>query len=244
MRPIPDHQEVFVNVSTDASIIIELLDLERDVGEPEILSYYFNQLAADNDVAPDKCHTFHTIQLMNDRFMPTIDANEEELSFTRMVIVGKQYAYKYRNKNKHQSSQQQQSTTRTDAVHNVRDIRPGDEGEDLVYIIMTLVRLRNVDSDVLITCNLPLTHQRSFIYDTYHADHPNASPLSTEEIDAAWSAVNIEDLLTASAEPETGLNDLQLASMEKLLEIFPEVRDFARFLDSFRINDWSLFVNE
>ena len=47
-RPVPDHQEVYMN-EHEASIIIELLDLNTEEAEDHVIRYYFNDLAGHNE---------------------------------------------------------------------------------------------------------------------------------------------------------------------------------------------------
>ncbi|TFJ86956.1 hypothetical protein NSK_002043 [Nannochloropsis salina CCMP1776] len=49
IRQVPDNQEVFIDDASDASLILELLDLERDKEGLEAATYFFNDLAEHND---------------------------------------------------------------------------------------------------------------------------------------------------------------------------------------------------
>ncbi len=48
-RPIPDNQEVFVDATSDQSVIVELLDLAEETSDAECSAFHFNSLAHDND---------------------------------------------------------------------------------------------------------------------------------------------------------------------------------------------------
>jgi hypothetical protein len=48
LREVPDNQEVFTDVHTDQSIIIDLLEFS-EVGNEQAAQYHFDQLAADNE---------------------------------------------------------------------------------------------------------------------------------------------------------------------------------------------------
>ena len=48
-RPVPDHQEVFSDVDTDQSLIVELLGFEADKSNTDNIEYCFRDLAAAND---------------------------------------------------------------------------------------------------------------------------------------------------------------------------------------------------
>lgn len=109
-------------------------------------------------------------------------------SFTRMALFGKQYIKKY-----HSPS------------------APVDE----VYIVMVLVRLRNVGTDILITLNIPVKDE-----------------IRTFPLDQWFSDVNI---LVAGSPQE--------ASYSQIFTAVPAINLFREFLYTFKINDWSLFVN-
>ncbi|XP_063786881.1 ran guanine nucleotide release factor [Pseudophryne corroboree] len=49
LREIPDNQEVFIHRSTDQSIIVELLEYQEGMSDPEAARYHFEDVAASND---------------------------------------------------------------------------------------------------------------------------------------------------------------------------------------------------
>ena len=89
LRPVPDHQEVYMNDS-EVSIIIELLDLNHEEVDDKILHYYFQDLAGHNE--SEKTTVLSENIAMSDDFMPLIGP-----SFPRMAIIGKQSVKKYRS---------------------------------------------------------------------------------------------------------------------------------------------------
>lgn len=108
--------------------------------------------------------------------------------FTRMALIGKQYVKKYHSP---------------------------DAPVDEVYIILVLIRLRNVGTDLLITLNIPVK------------DEIRALPLDT------WfSDVNI---LTVGSPLESTYDTVYTA--------LPPINLFREVLHTFKINDWSLFGN-
>jgi hypothetical protein len=49
-RPVPDNQEVFVDVDTDQSLVVEVLEHEAEVADgPAAATFMFTSLAHDND---------------------------------------------------------------------------------------------------------------------------------------------------------------------------------------------------
>lgn len=49
IRPVPDHQEVFADPNRDESLIFELLDLKRDVGDDGSAIWFLRDLATEQD---------------------------------------------------------------------------------------------------------------------------------------------------------------------------------------------------
>ncbi|XP_073507106.1 ran guanine nucleotide release factor [Phyllobates terribilis] len=49
LREIPDNQEVFVHPRTDQSIVVELLEYQWGVSDPDAARYHFEDVAASND---------------------------------------------------------------------------------------------------------------------------------------------------------------------------------------------------
>ncbi|XP_069799468.1 ran guanine nucleotide release factor [Dendropsophus ebraccatus] len=49
LREIPDNQEVFVHTNTDQSIIVELLEYQEGVSDPNAARCHFEDVAASND---------------------------------------------------------------------------------------------------------------------------------------------------------------------------------------------------
>ncbi len=189
LRDIPDHQEVFLHHDSEASIIVELLDLEKDASESNILSHYFTDLAKHND-----CQNYEIFQQslsMPDGFMPHVTP-----AFSRLACTGKQMVKKYRSE---------------------------QAKVDYVYIALVVVRLRNVDTDVLISLNLPLSEQRLSLL-------PPGSDVTA--IDALFQTT--EALILGDHSHSPGIVQLEI--------VFPEVKSFQDFLHHFRIQDWSLFL--
>ncbi|XP_075711652.1 ran guanine nucleotide release factor [Rhinoderma darwinii] len=49
LREIPDNQEVFVHADTDQSIIVEILEYQGGMSDPDAARYHFEDVAASND---------------------------------------------------------------------------------------------------------------------------------------------------------------------------------------------------
>jgi hypothetical protein len=209
LREVPDHQEVFLHITTEASLITELLDLEKSasVTDDNIIEYYFDELGKDNEATQSqllwKCST------PADTFMPSIGGG----SYHRMFCVGKQLVTKYRSQN-----------TPT----------------DYVYIFLVLVRLRNVETDLLIQLNIPFKEERMRSLES----SLQASVTSMQQIDDLFG----QSLPSSHGQPHP-MNELLMMEDHSLNQqllliesLFPEVKDFQTFLYYLRIQDWSLFL--
>lgn len=135
VRPVPDHQEVFADVDTDSSLIVEVLEIHptENVGR-----YYFRDMAEANgaegggtveeegvldaaDVAPTRCAPA--------ALAPTACAYRAPVSanFELYSVRGLQEVAKFR-----------------EAVTNS------------VLLLMAVIRLPNQTADVLVTVNQPI----------------------------------------------------------------------------------------
>eukprot|EP01089_Gocevia_fonbrunei_P012661 TRINITY_DN3055_c0_g1_i1.p1 TRINITY_DN3055_c0_g1~~TRINITY_DN3055_c0_g1_i1.p1 ORF type:complete len:197 (+),score=34.88 TRINITY_DN3055_c0_g1_i1:121-711(+) len=93
LRQVPDNQEVFVDVNTDQSIIIELLALEENVPNSESIKYFFDDLAESND-AKEGATIIQTI---------TLDENKVPLfgkDIHKSALLGDQYVSKFNEQSK------------------------------------------------------------------------------------------------------------------------------------------------
>jgi len=134
LRQIPDNQEVFVHKDSDISIIIELLEMV-DVPANEMCKYHFNEL---NDCNEGEGDIVEANEVRN--FTSTnMSSSQSPLVFPRIftqvpdcdigILVGKQ---------------------------QVRKFRSPSAPLDTVYIILIVVRLAGVETDCLISVNLPV----------------------------------------------------------------------------------------
>ena len=206
-RPVPDHQEVFLN-DHEVSINTELLDLGHDQSDDMVLSYYFHDLATNNESQHHQI--LHERLILEDQhpttvfghvpaeqggqqgFMPAIGG-----SHTKMMLIGKQSVKKYRSE--------------TSPLHDV-------------YIIMTLIRLRNVDTDVLLTFNIPSTLLST----------RNISPETLE------MNLNLDFFISPTAAAADG-HDEGDEGHQALTSALPELVNYREYLQSFQVRDWQLF---
>ncbi|KAG2181329.1 hypothetical protein INT43_008912 [Umbelopsis isabellina] len=81
IRQIPDNQEVFVDASTEQSLIIELLQLVAEAQGDEVAKYHFQQLAEDNEAAES---TVNKIERLEDHHL-SADALIHVLNGTQKI---------------------------------------------------------------------------------------------------------------------------------------------------------------
>lgn len=132
LRPVPDHQEVYLNSATESSVIVEILQYNKDFNEdstdPDIdynigglMAYYFNDLAEFNESSETIIHYNN----------PAFSPNFESLPISRMknihCILGSQKSSKYHSKT---------------------------EKEEEVLILLFLIRLKEYETDILISYNI------------------------------------------------------------------------------------------
>lgn len=138
VRPVPDHQEVFADVDTDSSVIVEVLELHE---AENVAQYYFHDMAEANgaedggtvedeavmdsaDVSPTKCVP---AAFCAPRRPPTEPTAPRSVQSEFYSVRGLQQVAKFR-----------------EAVANS------------VLLLMGVIRLPNQQSDVLVTVNRPL----------------------------------------------------------------------------------------
>lgn len=88
VRLVPDNQEVLVDAASDASIIVELLELDPSLTAANALSHHFNELAAANE-------TQHFTVLSECTAMPTACFMPALAPHRRMALIGKQMVRKH-----------------------------------------------------------------------------------------------------------------------------------------------------
>ncbi|KAJ1397644.1 hypothetical protein B484DRAFT_458656 [Ochromonadaceae sp. CCMP2298] len=88
LRQVPDHQEVFVDQGSEASLIVELLSLDADVADEHAVQHYFNQLAEHNEAATSA--VLDQAIVADPSFMLSFSAHP------RMALVGRQSVPKHR----------------------------------------------------------------------------------------------------------------------------------------------------
>jgi hypothetical protein len=94
LRPIPDHQEVFLDPSDDSCIIVELMELDTEHGDGGgAIRHQFAELASQNES--------HGTSLVNDHVFvyPMSFISSLDSSVSRYGVVGVQNIQKHRSAN-------------------------------------------------------------------------------------------------------------------------------------------------
>eukprot|EP00833_Pecoramyces_ruminatium_P010820 jgi/Orpsp1_1/1184852/evm.model.c7180000091256.1 len=90
IREVPDNQEVYVDINTDQSIIIELLEQAQDASNDECGLYHFKQLAEDN-----KADNYEILR--NEDIAPQ-DIPNIKIDSIKKIVLGKQIISKFNEK--------------------------------------------------------------------------------------------------------------------------------------------------
>ncbi|KAG0265059.1 hypothetical protein DFQ27_000854 [Actinomortierella ambigua] len=144
-REVPSHQEVFANVDTDQSIIVEILELANDATDDQCAQFHFRQLAEDND-AEDS-------QVSQVKRVPNADLPQWPADAKIYLLDGQQRVAKFNEaKTRPTASTTTTTTTTTTATGQGRSQDP----HNLVEIRMAVIRLPHVTTDMVLTYNAPL----------------------------------------------------------------------------------------
>ena len=91
VRQIPDHQEVFVDNESEASVIVELLQLESSFQDLEAIRHHFQDLADANEATDTKIISEGSFTA--EEFIPSVTAVD-----CKHALIGKQTVGKYRTR--------------------------------------------------------------------------------------------------------------------------------------------------
>ncbi|KAF9941723.1 hypothetical protein BGZ65_001851 [Modicella reniformis] len=137
VREVPDHQEVFVNLDEDQSVIVEILELATESTDESCAAFHFQQLADDNDAADTS--VIQSVSILNNVELPTWPAEAKIY-----LLLGQQRVAKFNERQRQQeAAQQTQHPT-------------GSDARNLVQIMMVVVRLPRQETDIVISYNVPL----------------------------------------------------------------------------------------
>lgn len=89
LREIPDNQEVFVHPNTDQSLIVELVEYQAQVADPDAARYHFEDIAGSNKASEPG--SFQTASVGT---LPKADVSLSECS-SAWVLTGTQCVSKF-----------------------------------------------------------------------------------------------------------------------------------------------------
>ncbi|KAF9426427.1 hypothetical protein BGZ94_006537 [Podila epigama] len=133
IREVPDHQEVFVNVDEDQSVIVEILQLASEAPDDACAAFHYQQLAEDNDA--EESSTIQNVSILSNAELPGWPAEAKIY-----LLLGQQRIAKF---NEQQRQQEQGGAGAVDT-------------RNLVQIMMVVVRLPRQETDIVISYNVPL----------------------------------------------------------------------------------------
>ncbi|KAG0249995.1 hypothetical protein BG011_008736 [Mortierella polycephala] len=138
VREVPDHQEVFVNVDEDQSVIIEILEMAAETTDDGCAAFHFQQLAEDNDAEDDS--VVQSVSRLNNADLPTWPVDTKIY-----LLLGQQRIAKFNERQRQQEAQ---------AQGNAQQLTP--DARNLVQIMMVVFRLPRHDTDIVLSYNVPL----------------------------------------------------------------------------------------
>ncbi|KAK3820744.1 MAG: hypothetical protein JOS17DRAFT_793836 [Linnemannia elongata] len=154
VREVPDHQEVFVNVDEDQSVIVEILELAPEASDENCAAFHFQQLAEDNDA--EDASIIQSVSVLNNAELPTWPADAKIY-----LLLGQQRIAKF---NEQQRLQQQQhhhhhhlataASTTTSSSSSTTSTTA--DARNLVQIMMVVFRLPRQETDIVLSYNVPL----------------------------------------------------------------------------------------
>ncbi|KAG0362653.1 hypothetical protein BG005_004770 [Podila minutissima] len=131
VREVPDHQEVFVNVGEDQSVIVEILELAAEASDDSCAAFHYQQLAEDNDA--EESSTIQSVSILNNTELPNWPAEAKIY-----LLLGQQRVAKFNERQRQVESGSAEDT------------------RNLLQIMMVVVRLPRQETDIVISYNVPL----------------------------------------------------------------------------------------
>jgi hypothetical protein len=228
LRAVPDSQEVFADMHSDQSIIIEILEQPdtNDVpieghGDEEgrIVTYYYRELAETNDALNN--YSIEDILPVNGTYIPQLaDTAPQAKNSTGWICMGEQDIYKFKETN--------------------------PEAKNKVRIYMGLVRLPVIHTDILITMNVPMIIGRassSALRGLLGIEQQKVQAIasSTASSSSSSSGMVIEPNTNSGSNDQTGSSSSSSTVPAPVDPYVTATNSFLHILKSFRIEDWSVF---
>ncbi|KAI9024025.1 hypothetical protein DFJ74DRAFT_666890 [Hyaloraphidium curvatum] len=91
IREVPDNQEVFVDMNSDDSLIVELLESVKDIDASEAATFHFNNLAEENE---STTNTINRIEVLDPLTFFEVPLEQAE---SASMLIGEQMISKYRS---------------------------------------------------------------------------------------------------------------------------------------------------
>ncbi|KAF9134947.1 hypothetical protein BGX30_011711 [Mortierella sp. GBA39] len=149
VREVPDHQEVFVNVDEDQSVIVEILELAAEASDDNCAAFHFQQLAEDNDA--EDASIIQSVSVLNNAELPTWPADAKIY-----LLLGQQRVAKFNEQQRIQQQQQHHRHHLATAASTSSSTSTTTDARNLVQIMMVVFRLPRQDTDIVLSYNVPL----------------------------------------------------------------------------------------
>lgn len=221
IRPVPDHQEVYVDKHSETSIIVELLTYENSVTDQNAAKYYFDDLASCNEALSSTIIASAVITSSED---PIYIIPHVESSFNRCVLIGQQSIKKF-------------NSSSGGGGGGVADETEAEV--DHIMIFLTILRLKSVATDLVLTVNAPMALLSHIDPSCLTVDVFNNSKHSINRLLSPGKANKISSGQSdpfASIENESVAVAAARENAQRILLVMKKA------IESFTIVNWSLFA--
>ena len=246
LRQVPDNQEVFMHKDSNSTILVELLEYQECVRTDQAARYFFDDLCSANEASQAEILSC-SVSKDNKLLMPRLKD-----SFPRCMLIGKQLVKQLNPYCQSPSSSSTESSPSENESSTSPNKTAATAAPEVVNIMMILVRLKTVNTDLMISlnttddlsvdgcdnilqCFLPRNDDHEFcsVFNT----NTNVNDVRTcEGIDQ-----NIDEgIIQKQKQPDM---EQALSPDNNLMSLSKSPSDhFRTVLESFEILDWSLFV--
>ncbi|KAI1317423.1 hypothetical protein EDD11_008487 [Mortierella claussenii] len=143
VREVPNHQEVFVNIDEDQSVIVEILEL-AEASDEACAAFHYQQLAEDNDA--EDSSVIQSVSVLSNAELPSWPADAKIY-----LLLGQQWIDKFNERQR-----QREDAAAAAASGRGPSQTPVQDARNLVQIMMVIVRLPRQETDIVISYNVPL----------------------------------------------------------------------------------------
>ena len=244
-RQVPDNQEVFMHKKSNSTIVIELLEYQENVQNDQAAQHFFDDLCSANEASQAEILSCRVVK-GDERLLPRI-----KNSFPRCILIGKQRVTQI---NPYHPQLSPSSTTSSNDANESSN--PTTSVAEIVNVMMVLVRLKSVNTDLMISVSTNNDLNIAEYDDILHSFLPRHE-------DVVQSIFNTnKDNVNTSASADQNIHTINFKDSSNEEEDGPHVQTYASsppqgkqqsrsstpfdhfriVLETFDITNWSLFV--